>query len=85
MDVRKTLLFALGATLLTTACGPGRSNPDAGPDGGCIGACSEDAGQDAGPNPCASVSRDGGVVSLEQLRTLPPCGQVVTLTNVVVH
>lgn len=85
MDLRKSLLLALGATLLTTGC-PGRDDPeDAGTDGGCIGVCTADGGQDAGPNPCAGVSNDGGTVNLYQLREMLPCGQIVTVPNVVVH
>lgn len=87
MSVRLNVVGLFAAAALISACGPDRiTEEDAGQDAGCTGACNADGGPDGGgENLCADVSMDGGVVTLEELRNLQPCGQVVTVLSAVVH
>lgn len=88
MSVRLNAVGLFAAATLITACGPDRiTEEDGGQDAGCTGACNEDAGQDGGGTDalCANVSNDGGTVTLDELRALPACGQIVYVPNVVVH
>jgi hypothetical protein len=88
MSVRSLPTSSILLAVFGLGCGAFGGGADGGVDlnPGCVGVCNPGSNTDGGLEArCAGVALDGGVLTLEALRTLPACRQAVILREVVVH